>query len=140
MLPQLRLACVGVDELVMPVGGEGAPSLDNQVLNATTGATGAATDRNWRPGELEFEAMMRRLDAAGYRTGHLYRVAQVQPTAGARTYSIPEVPDNIDGETPSRSQHTRRAATLGRSFRADVEVPPAASSFAVNYYKDDATR
>ncbi|KAL5966474.1 Protein hu-li tai shao [Taenia solium] len=137
---QLRLACVGTDELVMPVGGEGAPSLDNQVLNATTGATGAATDRNWRPGELEFEAMMRRLDAAGYRTGHLYRVAQVQPTAGVRTHSIPEVPDNIDGETPSQSQQTRRAASLGRSFRADVEVPPAASSFAVNYYKDDATR
>ncbi|CDI98542.1 nervous system adducin [Echinococcus multilocularis] len=137
---QLRLACVGMDELVMPVGGEVPSSLDSQALNATTGGMGAATDRSWRPGELEFEAMMRRLDAAGYRTGHLYRVGQVQPTAGTRTSSIPEVPNNIDGKSSCQTQHTRRAATLGRSFRADVEVPPAASSFAANYYKDDATR
>ena len=29
--------------------------------------------RPWRLGELEFEALMRHLDNAGFRTGHLYR-------------------------------------------------------------------
>ena len=27
----------------------------------------------WRLGELEFEALMRQMDNAGYRTGHVYR-------------------------------------------------------------------
>lgn len=131
---------MGTDELIVPVGGEFMPFLDNQALNATTGATGAAVDRNWRPGELEFEAMMRRLDSAGYRTGHLYRVGQIQSGSGARAHCIPEIPDGVDGESPSPVLHARRAQSLGRSFRAGVEVPPAASSFATNYYKDDATR
>ena len=29
----------------------------------------------WRIGELEFEALMRQMDNAGYRTGHVYRHA-----------------------------------------------------------------
>ncbi|VUZ52552.1 unnamed protein product [Hymenolepis diminuta] len=131
---QLRLACVGSDELVMPTAGE-IGNNHQAMMNATTGGQGSTTDRNWRPGELEFEAMMRRLDAAGYHTGHFYRVGQVQPNISSRTHCIPE--DSLDG---SRVAHARRAASLGRSFRADVEVPPAASSFAANYYKDDATR
>lgn len=118
----------------MPTAGE-IGNNHQAMMNATTGGQGSTTDRNWRPGELEFEAMMRRLDAAGYHTGHFYRVGQVQPNVSSRTYCIPE--DSQDG---SRVAHARRAASLGRSFRADVEVPPAASSFAANYYKDDATR
>ncbi|KAM7535203.1 hypothetical protein Aperf_G00000097064 [Anoplocephala perfoliata] len=138
---QLRLACVGSDEILMPTGSEGAPTLDSQAMNATTGAQGSATDRNWRPGELEFEAMMRRLDAAGYRTGHIYRVGQVQPSVSSRAQGIPEMSgtDGAAAQLP-RAMYARRAASLGRSFRGDVEVPPAASSFAANYYKDDATR
>uniref|UniRef100_A0A5K3F582 Aldolase_II domain-containing protein n=1 Tax=Mesocestoides corti TaxID=53468 RepID=A0A5K3F582_MESCO len=135
---QLRLACVATDELIMPPPNEEPRSFDNHVLPVTTGASGSAMDKNWRPGELEFEAMMRRLDAAGYRTGHLYRVAQVQPTPGTRAVCIPEV-DGVDGEPLSPATRTRRAASLGRGFR-EIEVPPAASSFAVNHYKDDSTR
>ncbi|VDO03965.1 unnamed protein product [Rodentolepis nana] len=131
---QLRLACVGSDDLVMPTAGV-IDDNHQAMMNATTGGQGSATDRNWRPGELEFEAMMRRLDAAGYRTGHLYRVGQVHPSVSSRSHCIPE--DSLDG---SRVTHARRAASLGRSFRGDVEIPPAASSFAANYYKDDATR
>lgn len=36
--------------------------------------------RPWRLGELEFEAMMRHLDNAGCRTGHLYRQVNIHLT------------------------------------------------------------
>ena len=36
-----------------------------------------APSRPWRLGELEFEALMRHLDNAGHRTGHLYRQVSV---------------------------------------------------------------
>ncbi|CAL8086557.1 unnamed protein product [Calicophoron daubneyi] len=76
--------------------------------------------RPWRLGELEFEAMMRHLDNAGCRTGHLYR----QEPMGS----------------PNRP---RRAKTLdGRGYTSqedEVQIPPTASSATatMTYFYDD---
>lgn len=86
---------------------------------------------------------MRRLDSAGYRTGHLYRVGQVLRPQGRRDLggkggsSIPEVEEEQRDVTDAASRHARRAMSLGR---AEIEVPPAASSFSANFYSDEATR
>ncbi|KAF7261023.1 hypothetical protein EG68_01671 [Paragonimus skrjabini miyazakii] len=65
--------------------------------------------RPWRLGELEFEAMMRHLDNAGCRTGHLYR----QETMAS----------------PHRVRRTRPTDGHGYSSQDDdVKVPPTASS------------
>ncbi|VEL28231.1 unnamed protein product [Protopolystoma xenopodis] len=94
----------------------------------------AGTDTAWKPGELEFEAMMRRLDAAGYRTGYFYRLTQLRHAIAGGTSTM----------TPREAAaHTRRSASLGRGIRAprdDVEIPPAASSFATSFYEDEETR
>ncbi|KAL5967873.1 Alpha-adducin [Taenia solium] len=77
--------------------------------------------RPWRLGELEFEALMRHLDNAGYRTGHLYRQdAAVSPR-------------------PSRRTLDRSGAVTGTRRFEDVEVPPFTSSAATaiaQYYDD----
>ncbi|KAI0212225.1 Protein hu-li tai shao [Lamellibrachia satsuma] len=56
--------------------------------------------RKWRRGEMQFEALMRHLDNAGFRTGHIYR----EPL-----YKKDQRRDRINSE---------------------VEIPPASSSFS----------
>ncbi|KAA3670850.1 adducin, partial [Paragonimus westermani] len=76
--------------------------------------------RPWRLGELEFEAMMRHLDNAGCRTGHMYRQ-----------------------ETMASPHRVRRARmTDGHGYSSqddDVRVPPTASSVTTTmaYFYDD---
>nr|CDS31646.1 adducin related protein [Hymenolepis microstoma] len=81
----------------------------------------SAPARPWRLGELEFEALMRHLDNAGYRTGHLYRQdAAVSPR-------------------PSRRTLDRSGAIAGSRRFEDVEIPPFTSSVAstmAQYYDD----
>nr|VZI11793.1 unnamed protein product [Spirometra erinaceieuropaei] len=128
---QLRLASLSPEELVLPsteATNQAFECAGAQAHSQLLSAIGAS--ENWRPGELEFEAMMRRLDCAGYRTGHLYRIGQVR---GGATCSR----DATDG---LRADHSRRSASLGRRPRQDIEVPPTATSFAANYYTDGATR
>ncbi|VDL92408.1 unnamed protein product [Schistocephalus solidus] len=128
---QLRLASLSPEELVLP-----SSEATNQAFECAGAQTHSqllsafGTSENWRPGELEFEAMMRRLDGAGYRTGHLYRIGQVRGGASCSR-------DATDG---LRADHSRRSASLGRRPHQDIEVPPTATSFAANYYTDGATR
>ncbi|VUZ45756.1 unnamed protein product [Hymenolepis diminuta] len=81
----------------------------------------SALARPWRLGELEFEALMRHLDNAGYRTGHLYRQdAAVSPR-------------------PSRRTLDRSGAIAGSRRFEEVEIPPFTSSAATTmaqYYDD----
>ncbi|VDO03061.1 unnamed protein product [Rodentolepis nana] len=82
----------------------------------------SAPARPWRLGELEFEALMRHLDNAGYRTGHIYRQdAAVSPR-------------------PSRRTLDRSGAIAGSRRFEDVEIPPFTSSVATTMaqYYDDA--
>nr|CAH8842080.1 unnamed protein product [Trichobilharzia regenti] len=76
--------------------------------------------RPWRLGELEFEAMMRHLDNAGCRTGHLYRQEAMA--------------------SPHRSRKSRVINGHGASSQDDeIQIPPSASSVTATmaYYYDD---
>ncbi|KAM7539697.1 hypothetical protein Aperf_G00000033318 [Anoplocephala perfoliata] len=101
----------------------GSPAADAGYLSdSSLAAHTSAPARPWRLGELEFEALMRHLDNAGYRTGHLYRQdAAVSPR-------------------PSRRTLDRSGAIAGSRRFEDVEVPPFASSAAtaIAQFYDDA--
>ncbi|VDM37670.1 unnamed protein product [Toxocara canis] len=103
---QLRAARAGLENLVIPDekaverayktarrGGGG--------VNRSPAKDGDGRQINWRIGELEWEAWMRVLDNAGYRTGHLYR----QPILRASA-----------------------AATASTANQSDVAIPPSASA------------
>uniref|UniRef100_A0A914EHP8 Class II aldolase/adducin N-terminal domain-containing protein n=1 Tax=Acrobeloides nanus TaxID=290746 RepID=A0A914EHP8_9BILA len=73
---QIRAARAGIENLIIPdekaverayktarQGGGGVNKVSNKDGNVTS----------WRIGELEWEAWMRVLDSAGFRTGHIYR-------------------------------------------------------------------
>lgn len=95
-LTQTKAVPAGVDNLILvseeikkrtfQVGSQGGGGVD----------TGG---RKWKPGELEFEAVMRQLDNVGYRTGYLYRL-------------------------PAFKQEVRKEKS-----NSDVEIPPTCSSF-----------
>uniref|UniRef100_A0A8R1XZL5 Aldolase_II domain-containing protein n=1 Tax=Onchocerca volvulus TaxID=6282 RepID=A0A8R1XZL5_ONCVO len=101
----IRAARAGIENLVIPdekavekvyeTARKGGGGVDR---NGAKDAEGKQI--NWRIGELEWEAWMRVLDNAGYRTGHIYR----QPLFRSRTL-------------PSSA-----------SNQNDVAVPPSASS------------
>ncbi|CAH8475720.1 unnamed protein product [Schistosoma haematobium] len=144
----LRLASISLDELVIPTkeAQEAAysvgrtPSAVQLRVGEVTGSSG------WRRGELEFEALMRRLDSAGYHTGYVYRLSQVrQGSTAASTLQRPSA-DLLDNASTQKSRdataHVRRAASLGRGLRGlkDVEIPPTVSSFATSYYGDEESR
>ncbi|OON17975.1 class II Aldolase and Adducin domain protein, partial [Opisthorchis viverrini] len=148
---QLRLASISPDELILPVKEAQqaahyvgrAPSAVQLRPGENVGSSG------WRRGELEFEAMMRRLDAAGYHTGHVYRLAQIHSTTGAvgtLPRPLEDIPDDVAVTEPmtprAAAAYVRKTASLGRGLRGlkDVEIPPAASSFATAYYGDDESR
>ncbi|KAH8861284.1 Alpha-adducin [Schistosoma japonicum] len=89
----------------------------------TDGGTNVETtlSRPWRLGELEFEAMMRHLDNAGCRTGHLYRQeAMASPHR-------PRKSRPVNGHSGAGSQDE------------EILVPPSASSVTATmaYYYDD---
>ncbi|VDN04819.1 unnamed protein product [Thelazia callipaeda] len=102
---QVRAARAGIENLVVP----DQKAVERAYKTARKG--GGGVDRsgtqdieekqiNWRIGELEWEAWMRVLDNAGYRTGHIYR----QPLL--RSKMLPGASNN----------------------RSDIAVPPSASS------------
>ncbi|VIO86097.1 Adducin-related protein 1, putative [Brugia malayi] len=102
---QIRAARAGIENLVIP----NEKAVERVYKTARKG--GGGVDRNgakdaegkqinWRIGELEWEAWMRVLDNAGYRTGHIYR----QPLFRSR--ALPSSTNNQN----------------------DVAVPPSASS------------
>ncbi|KAH7715012.1 class II aldolase/adducin family protein, partial [Aphelenchoides avenae] len=81
------------------------PSTPNHIFHASGGGVNKVSEgagSSWRIGELEWEAWMRVLDSAAYRTGHIYR----QPLLRAST--------------------SMYASTI--SQQSDVATPPAASS------------
>uniref|UniRef100_A0A915BBA1 Class II aldolase/adducin N-terminal domain-containing protein n=1 Tax=Parascaris univalens TaxID=6257 RepID=A0A915BBA1_PARUN len=103
---QLRAARAGLENLVIP----DEKAVERAYKTARRGGGGVSRSPakdacgrqiNWRIGELEWEAWMRVLDNAGYRTGHLYR----QPVLRAGA-----------------------AASASTANQNDVAVPPSASA------------
>lgn len=148
---QLRLSALSEDELVLPVkeAQQAAHYVGRTPVAAQLHPGENVGSVNWRRGELEFEALMRRLDSAGYRTGHVYRIAQIHSVAGASSTMnrpLEPIPDDIaltEPMTPrSAAALVRKTASLGRGFHGlkDVAIPPTASSFSSAYYDDDEKR
>jgi adducin len=68
---QSRAMVGGLDNIVIPnVDSQRKIAEMNQSLNETLTLL---ENKRWKVGELEFEALMRCLDNAGYRTGYMYR-------------------------------------------------------------------
>ncbi|XP_075223379.1 adducin 1-like protein hts isoform X2 [Lycorma delicatula] len=75
---QIKLMPLGVDNLVL-VPDETRKQIYDSVRHPPDGANlppatiGEKKEKRWRIGGLEFEALMRMLDNAGFRTGYIYR-------------------------------------------------------------------
>jgi len=78
---QLKMAPMGLDNLitieeptrrkVFEAGQRGGGGVDS---NSEGGPAGSgAKQKKWAVGEMEFEALMRMMDNAGYRTGYIYK-------------------------------------------------------------------
>uniref|UniRef100_A0A914VJZ3 Uncharacterized protein n=1 Tax=Plectus sambesii TaxID=2011161 RepID=A0A914VJZ3_9BILA len=76
---------------------------------------------NWRVGELEWEAWMRVLDNAGFRTGHMYRQPflrskTIAPTAVQSDVAVPPSASSVGAvdETDAEAVAAHRVALLRR--------------------------
>ncbi|KAE9413490.1 hypothetical protein Angca_003761, partial [Angiostrongylus cantonensis] len=89
----IRAARAGIDNLVIP----DEKAIERAYSFARNTGNGSGVNRspgreqtgiviNWRVGELEWEAWMRVLDHAGFRTGHIYRQPFLRPKS-AMAYS-----------------------------------------------------
>ena len=92
---QLRTLPVGLENIVLP-SDEARKRVCEAAHYVPLGEDGK---KKWRKGEMEFEAHMRQLDNAGYRTGHIYR-------------------EQVQKRDPRRDR-----------VNSEVEVPPSSSSF-----------
>lgn len=99
---QIRLMPLGVDNLLL-MSEEQQRSVYEEARRGVPVAPGASGAPVWRLGEMQFEAAMRELDNAGYRTGHLYRHTgrgepilhqsdvEYPPSASSHTYDTDDV-------------------------------------------------
>jgi len=79
---QLRLMPAGLDNIHVP--NEETRRRLAEVHHAQLSDLNASENKRWRLGEIEFEACMRCLDNASYRTGYIYRqpvMRQIDRTA-----------------------------------------------------------
>jgi adducin len=99
---QVRSVPLGVENLILPSAEScrKAYELANQIQETPSGGGDMGT-RKWHRGELEYEALMRRLENAGYRTGY-----------------------------PFHDSLIRKMERLDR-VNSDVEVPPTLTSVAM---------
>jgi len=80
---QLKMVPLGVDNLitipeetrqkVYQTAQRGAGGVNSKSEGGPDGSGDKAKKRAWGLGEMEFEALMRNLDNAGYRTGYVYK-------------------------------------------------------------------
>ncbi|MFH4975540.1 hypothetical protein AB6A40_002249 [Gnathostoma spinigerum] len=102
---QVRAARAGIENLTIPdkkaaerafgTAQRGAGGVNRSPAKSTEGR-----QIEWKIGELEWEAWMRVLDSAGYRTGHIYR----QPLFPARSTALqPSMQHNDVAVPPSSS-------------------------------------
>jgi adducin len=108
---QLRTVPLGLDNIVIPSAEARRKAFEaaNQA-SSFSGGDGDGTKRRWRAGELEFEALMRRLENAGYRTGYPFHESLVRKV----------------------EKHDR--------VNAEVEVPPTLTSIAFQDDEGSAER
>ncbi|XP_067928406.1 alpha-adducin-like isoform X2 [Watersipora subatra] len=84
---QVRLIGVGLDNLIIPSD----EAIERTRKSRDTSAVNSS-EKKWRAGELEFEAEMRMLDNAGYRTGYVYKLPVVKAERTDKQTSDVEYP------------------------------------------------
>lgn len=93
--------------ITFELGSRGASGNDHlltpssQTAAAAALATGEKPAIKWGLGELEFEAYMRHLDNAGFRTGYPYRLPVLRATTTARVPSGVELPASTTSTLPA---------------------------------------
>jgi len=75
-------------------GGGGVNSKELGGVSADAKPSESKKERKWRFGEQEFEALMRCLDNAGYRTGHLYKQPLIKGEGPRPKYDV-ELPPAV---------------------------------------------
>jgi len=80
---QLKMVPLGIDNLVLideptrrkvfEAGQQGGGGVDSLSEGGPDGSGEKGRKRKWGVGEMEFEALMRMMDNAGYRTGYIYK-------------------------------------------------------------------
>ncbi|XP_021961097.1 protein hu-li tai shao isoform X3 [Folsomia candida] len=75
-------------------GGGGVNSKEEGVISTAEGKPEGKKERKWRFGEQEFEALMRSLDNAGYRTGYIYRQPLIRNDMPRPKYDV-ELPPAV---------------------------------------------
>ncbi|CAG0914649.1 unnamed protein product [Notodromas monacha] len=101
--PQMKLMPAGVDNLVL-ISDEARKKAYEVARQSGAGGVNSkdgeqtSERKKWRVGEMEFEALMRSLDNAGYRSGYMYKNPLVR-TEPARLRSDVEVPPSSTSYT-----------------------------------------
>jgi len=104
---QVKLMPLGLDNVIMMSdeakksayktarqGGGGVNSKEEGQISTEGGRVEGRKDRKWRFGEQEFEALMRALDNAGYRTGYIYRQPLIRSDMPRPKYDV-ELPPAV---------------------------------------------
>ncbi|XP_014677128.1 PREDICTED: protein hu-li tai shao-like [Priapulus caudatus] len=88
---QARAVTAGLDNIIQPSAD--VVQKVNEVGRQGGGGVNSNQDSiKWRPGQLEFEAHMRWMDATGYRTGYVYRQPVVRVERIRKGFEDVEVP------------------------------------------------
>jgi adducin len=86
---QVKLIPLGLENVI-----EASPEAREQVKEVTSHGGGGvdSSGKKWKIGELEFEALMRLLDNAGYQTGYIYKQPMNYDIKVSRAGSEVEIP------------------------------------------------
>ncbi|XP_067657469.1 gamma-adducin-like isoform X4 [Haliotis asinina] len=132
---QMRAAPAGLDNLVL---------VDDETRKetfkvASQGGGGVdVTGRRWKTGELEFEALMRQLDNAGFRTGHVYKMPILKQEKKERSNSDVEVPPSSSSFTyvfDGDIEHSKYASPLKTALERQKQAYKAGWLTSPNTYK-----
>ncbi|RCN30747.1 class II Aldolase and Adducin domain protein [Ancylostoma caninum] len=117
----IRAARAGIENLVIPdekaieKAYKSARAADGSSLSRSPIKDQTGNVVNWRIGELEWEAWMRVLDHAGFRTGHIYRQPSLRPKSAMSHSTV----NNNDVAVPPS------ASALGMLDESDAEAVAA---------------
>ncbi|ESO97018.1 hypothetical protein LOTGIDRAFT_115246 [Lottia gigantea] len=102
---QISCMSAGLENLIQADSEAGRKAF---VVGNQGGGGVSSTGRKWRVGELEFEAMMRQLDNAGFRTGHVYKQPLIRQDKKDKSNSEVEIPPSASSFTTSFNDEDSR--------------------------------
>uniref|UniRef100_A0A1I8HS42 Aldolase_II domain-containing protein n=2 Tax=Macrostomum lignano TaxID=282301 RepID=A0A1I8HS42_9PLAT len=104
------LRSIGLENLSLPAEDSSADKpVEEAAIEGNGGEDGEAKQREWSFGQLEFEAAMRQLDSAGYRTGYEYLEPSVRAVRPGEVFMVLERRDD-DGNDDIANRSGRTGA------------------------------